>query len=611
MKKRKTPKNRPYRSALDNALWSFREILKQAPVCFLLMALEVPLNVCLSFTEVYLPALVVAEFTGGAPLSRMAFRVGMVILLMLTANVLRTFSKGLSQTYYLTKYRFQKNMEVNRKSMTCFFQNYESKDIRELGDRATLATQQWNGVQPVSDVPSRSMKLVENLLCYLLFGSVISFVSPLLVPILTIAPAVNWFCARAYRNWEYAHRDKWTDIDHRLWYVQGETADFRAGKDIRIYGCAGWFRQIYSDLCARRAFWNRQLIWRSFLSRIADLFVILLRDGAAYALLIKMTLAGELTVDRFLLYFSAISMFASFIGNIMTEWNGIRATSLDLCDYRKYLDLPEQDGTGEADVTKLLGTAPEITFEHVSFRYEGAHSDTLQDLNLTLNSGEKVALVGLNGAGKTTLVKLLCGLYLPTEGDIKINGISVRKFRRKDYYRLFAPVFQDVQTGFFSLAETVSGQIGEGTDFRRAGQCLELAGLGEKLRSLPQGIHTKLDKQLYADGIALSGGEAQKLMLARALYKDAPVLVLDEPTAALDPVAENQIYLQYQEMTQKKTSLFISHRLASTQFCDRILYLKDGQVAEEGTHQELIALGGEYAGLYEKQSCWYKCEKKF
>lgn len=611
MKKRKTPKNRPYRSALDNALWSFREILKQAPVCFLLMALEVPLNVCLSFTEVYLPALVVAEFTGGAPLSRMAFRVGMVILLMLTANVLRTFSKGLSQTYYLTKYRFQKNMEVNRKSMTCFFQNYESKDIRELGDRATLATQQWNGVQPVSDVPSRSMKLVENILCYLLFGSVISFVSPLLVPILTIAPAVNWFCARAYRNWEYAHRDKWTDIDHRLWYVQGETADFRAGKDIRIYGCAGWFRQIYSDLCARRAFWNRQLIWRSFLSRIADLFVILLRDGAAYALLIKMTLAGELTVDRFLLYFSAISMFASFIGNIMTEWNGIRATSLDLCDYRKYLNLPEQDGTGEADVTKLLGTAPEITFEHVSFRYEGAHSDTLQDLNLTLNSGEKVALVGLNGAGKTTLVKLLCGLYLPTEGDIKINGISVRKFRRKDYYRLFAPVFQDVQTGFFSLAETVSGQIGEGTDFRRAGQCLELAGLGEKLRSLPQGIHTKLDKQLYADGIALSGGEAQKLMLARALYKDAPVLVLDEPTAALDPVAENQIYLQYQEMTQKKTSLFISHRLASTQFCDRILYLKDGQVAEEGTHQELIALGGEYAGLYEKQSCWYKCEKKF
>lgn len=603
--KTKKQKIKPYRSALSNALWSFHSILKDSPLFFLLMVLEIPLNICLSYTEIYLPSLVVAEVTGRASLMHAAIQVGTVILVMLIAGSLHTFLDEVSQAY-LSEYRFKRQIDVDRKSLNCFYQTYEQKEIRDLSERAARATQMWDMVQPVSDVPRRSLKLIENVLSYLLFGSVIAFVSPYLVPILTIAPVVNWLCARAYRNWEYAHREQWTDIDNRLWYVQGETANFAAAKDIRIYGMAGWFRQVYNDLSKSRSGWDKKLIRRSFLSRIADLFVILLRDGAAYALLIRMTLAGDITVDKFLLYFSAISMFASFIGNIMNEWNGIRSTSLAVCDYHKYLDLPEQDGTGEADVTKHIKTAPEITFDHVSFRYEGAEEDTLQDISFTVKPGEKIALVGLNGAGKTTLVKLLCGLYLPTRGDIRINGVSFRKFHRRDYYRLFSPVFQDVQTGFFSLAETVSGQIDRDMDFHRAEHCMRLAGLGDKLDSLPKGIHSRLDKQIYTDGIELSGGEVQKLMLARALYKDAPILVLDEPTAALDPLSENRIYLQYQDMTRSKTSLFISHRLASTQFCDRILYLKEGRIAEDGTHDGLLALGGEYAQLYEMQSCWYQ-----
>lgn len=605
MTKNKKDKNKPYRSALNNSLWSFREMLKHAPLFFLLMTLQVPLSVGLAYMDIHLPSLVVADVTGHAPLDQAALRAGMLILAMLLCHLLQTLFYHLSECY-MPDYRLSKRLEIERKSLNLFYQDYERKEIRDLSHRAARATEMWDGVQPISDVPRRSLNLVENILCYMLFGSVISFVSPLLVPILTIAPAVNWFCARAYRNWEYSHRGKWTDLDRRLWYLQDKAADFAAAKDIRIYGLAGWFRQIFRDISGQRLAWEKQIILRRFLSRIADLFVILLRDGAAYLLLIKMILDGSITVDRFLLYFSAISMFASFIGNIMNEWNGIRSTSLDLCDFRRYLDLPEQDGTGEADVTPLLKTAPEITLEHVSFRYEGAEKDTLQDITLTIKPGEKVALVGLNGAGKTTLVKLLCGLYLPTEGEIKINGISSRTFYRKDYYRLFSPVFQDVQAGFFTLAETVSGQILGTPDLSRADRCIRQAGLGKKLDSLPQGIHTKLDKQLHADATELSGGELQKLMLARALYKNAPILVLDEPTAALDPIAENHIYLQYQDMARNKTSLFISHRLASTQFCDRILYLKDGKIAEEGTHAELMAAGGDYAELYELQSCWYK-----
>jgi len=585
-------------------------MLKEAPMAFALMVLDVPVKVAQSYAGVYLPALVVAEVAGKETLSHALLRTGAVILFMFAAEVLLLFSQSLSRHGLWDIYRFQKTFELDRKSMACFYQTYEKKEVHDLYDRALIATQMWDGSQPITDMPVRSLKLVENILSYCLFGSVVSMVSPWLVPILTIAPAVNWLCARAYRKWEYANRERWADLDRKLKYVRNKPSDFKSAKDIRIYGMAGWFRETYAMLSGQRKVWDKKIARRKFLSRIADLAVILVRDGAAYALLIGMTLAGEITVDKFVLYFSAISMFASFVGNIMNEWNGIHATSLKLCDYREYLDLPDREGTGEAGVEEILREAPEIRFEHVSFRYEGAERDTLHDISFTIKAGEKIALVGRNGAGKTTLVKLLCGLYQPTEGDIKINGISIRKFTHKDYYRLFSPVFQEIKTIFFSLAENVSGQVGRGTDDARAERCMRLAGLGETIDALPGGIHAKLDKQVNKDGIELSGGELQKLMLARALYKDAPVLVLDEPTAALDPIAESNIYRQYNDIAGTKTSLFISHRLASTQFCDRILYLKEGEITEEGTHSELVSLGGEYSELYEMQSCWYREDYK-
>ena len=218
------------------------------------------------------------------------------------------------------------------------------------------ATQMWDGVQATTDVPKHSLALVENVICYCLFGTIVSFASPWLVPILTVAPAVNWFCAKAYRNWEYSNRDKWTDVDRKLWYVQNKPANFSTAKDIRIYGMAGWIREVYFLLSAERNVWDQKRGFRSFLSRIADLLVILLRDGAAYALLISMTLAGEINVDKFVLYFAAISSFASYVGNIMNEWNKIHSTSLRVCDYREYMDLEEWDGTGNAKVEKHLLT---------------------------------------------------------------------------------------------------------------------------------------------------------------------------------------------------------------------------------------------------------------
>ena len=218
--------------------------------------------------------------------------------------------------------------------------------------------------------------------------------------------------------------------------------------------------------------------------------------------------------------------------------------------------------------------------------------------------------MGLNGAGKTTLVKLLCGLLDPTEGAVLLDGQDIRQFNRRDYYALFSAVFQEFSVLAATVAENVSQAVGGG-DKEKVRACLDKAGLTEKIDSLPKGIDTQVGREVYEDGVLFSGGQTQRLMLARALYKDGPVLLLDEPTAALDPIAENDIYLKYNEMSAGKTSLFISHRLASTRFCDRIIFVADGDIAEEGTHDELMQKGGGYAKLFEVQSRYYREGREF
>ena len=381
----------------------------------------------------------------------------------------------------------------------------------------------------------------------------------------------------------------------------------KLAKDIRIFGIGPWLTELYEKYVRlMQDFYvkaYRQDMWADLL----DVALALLRNGAAYGLLIAMALRGELTAAAFVLYFTAVSGFTQWVTGIFSGLSALHRESLDLATLREFMEEPELFRFGDG---KPLAVKPDhlytLELRDVSFRYPGADHDTLSHVNLTLHPGEKLAVVGRNGAGKTTLIKLLCGLYDPTEGQVLLDGEDIRQYDRRDYYKHFAAVFQQFSILAGTLAENVAQTNGEYVDLPRMWDCLERAGVADKVRELPQKENTHLGREVYLDGIDLSGGQMQRLMLARALYKNAPVVVLDEPTAALDPIAESDLYQKYNNLTGNCTSVYISHRLASTRFCDRILLIENGGIAKEGTHEELLEAGGRYAYLFDIQSKYYK-----
>ena len=330
--------------------------------------------------------------------------------------------------------------------------------------------------------------------------------------------------------------------------------------------------------------------------------------GFAYLFVCLKAWAGAFGVGSVTQYVGAITALAKGVSDLMKIAGEIKNNGEFLRTSFEFLDLPDRMYQGSLTTEKRADRQYEVEFKDVSFKYPGSEDYALRHVSMKFKVGERLAVVGRNGSGKTTFIKLLCRLYDPTEGQILLNGIDIRKYKYEDYLQVFAVVFQDFQLLAFPLGQNVAAA--QDYDRKRAEKCLRMAGFGERLDSMPEGLDTCLYREFDEKGVEVSGGEAQKIALARALYKDAPFIVLDEPTAALDPIAEYEVYSHFDELVSDKTAIYISHRLSSCRFCDEIAVFDHGQVVQQGSHDSLLAdENGQYAKLWHAQAQYYEKHK--
>lgn len=413
----------------------------------------------------------------------------------------------------------------------------------------------------------------------------------------------------ALRNYAIRYSDRqWKDnaeIYRQMNYVEKGALDSKAGKDVRVYQMQAWFHELYDGLIARQKKNAQRVQLRWYFPTIADQICIVIRDLLAYSILISQTISGEISPAVFTLYIGIIADFSEWFYGLSENVSALHRGSKEHDYYRAFMESVE-DKSGDKELLTERGNSFEISFEHVSFRYEDAEKDTIHDLNLKLRAGEKVAIVGNNGAGKTTLVKLLCGLYRPTEGRILVDGVDMETLDLEEYQKRISVLFQDVEPFPFTILSNICTADEKTYSPERLQKCLESAGLEGVIEKLPQREHTYVSQKFDEKGIMMSGGEMQKLLFARAMYKDGDLMLLDEPTSALDPIAESKIYEQYNEIAKGKTAIFISHRLASTKFCERILFMEQGEVLEQGTHKELMEQKGKYREIFDVQSHYYR-----
>lgn len=557
--------------------------------------------VALPVLTVYFPKLIIDEATGARDITAIVeIMAGFLLAGILLSYVSSFLQNRTYGDFHEIRCRFMQ--EYQQKCFGLGLEKVESSDFLNKVDMAKKCL--YGSDSGFEGVLRELFVLFGSLITILYYGIVIILFQPLLFLLLLANTVVPYLVSSRSKRYEYSRQEELSFLSRKQGYTNELMSDFRYGKEIRLYNMPLLLKRLSNSL-------QREImgIWKKILSKrcmaeVVNLLIAFVREGLVYLFLIAGVLDGKLSIGDFALYTGIFVSFSSLMTKIIESVSRVRAQSLLISDYRMFMDTPDEEEGEELSLDTQGGCT--IDFENVSFSYPGSGRTLFDHLNVHIGKGEKIAIVGMNGAGKSTFVKLLCGFYRPDAGRVLINGTDISRYSRASVLKLFSALFQDISFFSMSVAENVAFQTKDRIDGAKLEQGIKKAGMEKKIHSLKNGADTTLTKHLEMDGAELSGGEYQKMGMARTLYKNGAIFILDEPTSALDPLAEEEIYSRFRELTEDRTSLFITHRLASTRFCDRIFVFRDGGVSEEGSHEELMAKEGEYYSLYSLQASYYQ-----
>lgn len=569
---------------------------------FFLSALNIFIGAAMPFPEmIFMPLLMDSLISPERDVKLIITYAALMIVLKvgvsMTESVLANHLKKYSHKFYNIVAE-----EISQRCMEIDFALTENKDALDQINRGREGLDISDGIYGIS---TAFFSIITNALKIFGAAAVLAVSAPWMLLIIAVILAVSGVINSRKNKIEIKYFGELSKTERILRYVLRELEDFRYGKDVRLYGAAGTLMKKSAEQTDRIMAFEEDREKRKFPLDVLDTAVTAVRDFGTYLYLGALAIFGKITIGTFSQLVSAGRTLNSSVQGAVFGYQEI----VKLCNYAyevvKLMEYPPMLQKGSRKFEELK-KPHEIEFRNVSFSYPNTGVRVLNNVSIKIKAGERLSVVGLNGAGKTTFIKLLCRLYDTDEGEILIDGVNIRDYDYGEYMKLFSVVFQDFRLLSFSAKDNIL--LGDDRDDgdEAVDTMLDKVGLLKKINSLPNGRDTLMFREFDRGGVQLSGGEQQKLAIARALYKDAPVVILDEPTAALDPVAEYEIYCKFNELVGGKTAVYISHRLSSCKFCDRIAVFGDGTIKELGTHDELVKIdGGIYSEMFKAQAQYY------